>query len=223
MIWIWTTHIKIRKFDFQIRRICGKKLKIFCKQAYVIYDFQNCASFPNPNIHTQLLFESSQKRCTHFHWTFLFLISAFRGRQNKTKHHNFAENIGFPWLCSCRTCLISFSISPARITNGPRTAYSILITFGFIESKVNVFADDAIVRWLLRSGSTDEWLGTAVEIKQLKWRWLWADRRLLLRALLLNTVFKQRLLIIFALCWLLRTLGLIRRPFLSVIYNETKR
>ena len=37
-----------------------------------------------------------------------------------------------------RTCLISFSISPARMTNGPRTAYSILMTFGFIESNVMV-------------------------------------------------------------------------------------
>lgn len=51
------------------------------------------------------------------------------------------------------TCWISFSISPARITSGPRTAYSILTIFGFIESNVNclfAFPDVAIVRlWLL--------------------------------------------------------------------------
>lgn len=48
------------------------------------------------------------------------------------------------------TCWISFSISPARITSGPRTAYSILITFGFIESNVNVrFVAwvDIVLRW----------------------------------------------------------------------------
>lgn len=97
------------------------------------------------------------------------------------------------------TCLISFSISPARMTNGPRTAYSILITFGFIESNVNVFVD-AIVRLLPCSKLTHDCDGfdTADNDKVLKWWWFLADRRLLLRAPLLNTVFKQRLLIIFA-------------------------
>lgn len=127
------------------------------------------------------------------------------------------------------TCLISFSISPARITNGPRTAYSILMTFGFIESNVNALVTvDAIVRLLLRSNSTDDRMGfvTAAELKQLNWRWwFWADRRLLLRALLLNTVFKQRLLIMFVpFCWLCRLRGVLNRClFLSVICKHEER
>lgn len=107
--------------------------------------------------------------------------------------------------CIVRTCLISFSISPARITNGPRTAYSILMTFGFIESNVSVFVDDAMVRLVCNCvfsyGDVDNNCVDArstFAVKALNWR-LFARRRQFVRPLLVNTVFKHRLLIIVCL------------------------
>lgn len=110
------------------------------------------------------------------------------------------------------TCLISFSISPARITSGPRTAYSILITFGFIESNVNCLVDDMArfvwnladdgVRfsWVVADDDDDDNKCSMFAVKMLYWRLLlFARRRQFLWPLPANTVFKHRLLIIVGL------------------------
>lgn len=97
-----------------------------------------------------------------------------------------------------RTCLSSFSISPALITSGPRTAYSILITFGFNESNVSVRLVDVDI--VLRSLSVN----TEFRMPKSVFDWLLVRIRLRLNCRQLvvtsprfNKVFKHRLLIIF--------------------------
>jgi hypothetical protein len=54
---------------------------------------------------------------------------------NQSINQSILEHVDTAW----RTFFNSASISPARMTSGPRTAYSMTLMFAFIESSVRVF------------------------------------------------------------------------------------
>lgn len=60
-----------------------------------------------------------------------------------------ASHLERHFLCPFRICSLtfssSFSISPARITSGPRTAYSMAMKLGLMLSKDSDFSDDGIL------------------------------------------------------------------------------
>lgn len=71
----------------------------------------------------------------------LFLLWAGTSDGFRDSEHAPPKTINFFFMTLILTWANSFSISTARITKGPRTAYSIVFTFGFRLSKFNTLLD----------------------------------------------------------------------------------